>query len=77
MQAALTARSESSAIWHYGLAVAFVAASLSLTLFLEGIFSNHYWFLFLATIMTGAWFGGREPGLLAAILSILAVDYFL
>ena len=48
MQGALTARSKSSPIWRYGLAVALVAASLTLTLFLESTFSNRFWFLFFA-----------------------------
>ncbi len=77
MQGLFHIRSAPSAIWRYGLAVALVAASLTLTLLLESAFSNRFWFLFLATIMATAWFGGRSPGWLAAILSMLAVDYFL
>ena len=77
MQGALAARSKSSVIWRYGLAIALVAASLALTLLLQSTFSNRFWFLFFAAIMAGAWFGGIGPGSLAAILSILAVDYFL
>jgi len=65
------------AIGRYGLAIALVSASLALTLLLESTFLNRFWFIFLAAIMIGAWFGGIGPGLAAVVLSILAVNYFL
>lgn len=61
-------------VWRYGLAVISVAAALVLTIWLE-----HYTDitpLFYAAIVVGAWFGGRGPGLLAVVLSELAIDYY-
>ena len=60
--------------WRYGLAVISVAAALVLTIWLE-----HYTDitpLFYAAIVVSAWFGGRGPGLLAVVLSELAIDYY-
>jgi two-component system sensor kinase FixL len=61
-------------VWRYGLAVITVAVALVLTVWLE-----HYTDitpLFYAAIVASAWFGGRGPGLLAVVLSELAIDYY-
>lgn len=61
-------------LWRYGFVVITVAAALVLTVWLE-----HYTDitpLFYAAIVVSAWFGGRGPGLLAVVLSELAIDYY-
>jgi len=67
-------RRELAAVLRYGLAVAFVAVAVivSLPLGPTALVSP---ILFLAVIL-GAWFGGGRPGLLAALLSTLALKYF-
>src|SRR6185369_9409689 len=61
-------------LWRYGFAVLTVAAALFITKSLE-----HYTDitpLFYAAIVVSAWFGGMGPGLLAVILSEVAIDYY-
>jgi C4-dicarboxylate-specific signal transduction histidine kinase len=60
----------------YGAAVLFVAAALVPTLLLQPHFVHPFLFLFYAAVIGAAWFGGAGPGLLAVLLSTLAVDYF-
>jgi two-component system, LuxR family, sensor kinase FixL len=64
----------SSAVLRYGLAVSSVAAALIVTLVLrpDALVAPIF---FLAIILT-AWFGGFGPGLVAALLSTLALLYF-
>jgi len=61
-------------LWRYGLAVISVAAALVLTIWLEQY--TDITPLFYAAIVVSAWFGGRGPGLLAVVLSELAIDYY-
>jgi len=61
-------------VWRYGLAVITVAAALVLTIWLEQY--TDITPLFYAAIVVSAWFGGRGPGLLAVVLSELAIDYY-
>ena len=77
MQNAATARPSPSVLWRYGLPVVLVAAALGLAILLERMFSTRFWFLFLAAVMAGAWFGGKGPAWLAVILSTVAVDRYL
>ena len=65
---------EVSAVLRYGLAVASVAVALIATLPLGPTVLLSPLF-FLAVILT-AWFGGGRPGLLAVLLSALALAYF-
>ena len=62
-------------VWRYGLAVVTVAAALLITRALEEY--TDITILFYAAIVVSAWFGGRGPGLLAVVLSELAIDYYL
>jgi C4-dicarboxylate-specific signal transduction histidine kinase len=64
------------AIWRYGLAVALVAGALSLTFFLQSTVSTAGYLFFYIAVVASAWFGGKWPGWLAVILSVLAVEYF-
>jgi PAS domain S-box-containing protein len=61
----------------YGLAVCCVAAALLVTELLQQFMSGPPWFVFLAAVMISSWRAGLGPGLLAVLLSILAIDYFL
>ncbi|MGH9678847.1 MAG: hypothetical protein ACRD4Y_02750, partial [Candidatus Acidiferrales bacterium] len=49
-------------IQRYGTALLFVAASLIATLVLQRFFPYPFLFLFFASVMAGAWFGGTGPG---------------
>jgi len=61
-------------VWRYCLAVITVAAALVLTIWLEKY--TDITPLFYAAIVISAWFGGMGPGLLAVVLSELAIDYY-
>lgn len=61
-------------VWRYCLAVVTVAAALLITRWLEPY--TDITPLFYAAIVISAWFGGRWPGLLAVVLSGLAIDFF-
>jgi K+-sensing histidine kinase KdpD len=69
-----SARSASSAVLRYGLAVASVTGAIVVTLLL-GPNALVTPIFFLAIILT-AWLGGFGPGLVAALLSTLAIPYF-
>jgi len=62
-------------VWRFGLAVISVAAALVLTIAL--VQYTDITPLFYAAIVISAWFGGMAPGLLAVVLSELAIDYYL
>jgi signal transduction histidine kinase len=64
-------------LWQFGLAVFFVAAALVPELFVvKRFFPYPFLFLFFGAVMASAWFGGMTAGMLAVLLSMLAVDYF-
>ena len=60
----------------YGTAFAHVAAALFLSLLLQRLFPYPFLFLFFAAVMASAWFGGTGPGIVAVMLSTVAVDYY-
>ena len=60
----------------YTVAVVAAAAAFGLTIFLWNFIEPQATPLFLAAVAVAAWRGGIYPGLLAAILSALALDYF-
>jgi signal transduction histidine kinase len=62
-------------VWRFGLAVVTVVAALLITTSLQEY--TDITPLFYAAIVVSAWFGGRAPGLLAVVLSELAIDYYL
>jgi signal transduction histidine kinase len=62
-------------VWRFGLAVVTVVAALLITTSLQEY--TDITPLFYAAIVVSAWFGGRGPGLLAVVLSELAIDYYL
>jgi two-component system sensor kinase FixL len=63
------------AVWQYGLAVVSVAVALGITDWLEP-YTTLRTPLFYIAIISSAWFGGMGPGLLAVVLSTLAVGYY-
>jgi two-component system sensor histidine kinase/response regulator len=71
---------KASVVWRtclrYGLAVVFVATALFLSLLVHSIAHNAFVYLFLAAVMASAWLGRRGPGLFAALLASLTLDYF-
>lgn len=64
------------AVCRYGCAVALVGVALAANLCLPGL-EHIAGVLFLAAVTLGAYYGGLGPGLLATLLSTLALDYFL
>ena len=60
----------------YATALAWVSAALAASLPLQHLFPYPFLFLFFAGVMASAWFGGTGPGLLAVLLSTVAVDYY-
>jgi C4-dicarboxylate-specific signal transduction histidine kinase len=62
-------------VWRFGLAGATVVAALLITTWLQEY--TDITPLFYAAIVVSAWFGGRGPGLVAVVLSELAIDYYL
>lgn len=61
----------------YILAVVTVGLSLLLTLLLRQILHTTPSLLFFAAVMFSSWYGGIGPGLLATVLSIFSISYFL
>jgi PAS domain S-box-containing protein len=65
-----------SAVLRYGIALLCVAAAFFPTLILQRFFAYPFLFLFIAAIMTSAWFGGTGAGLFAVLLSTAVAEYF-
>lgn len=63
-------------VLEYGAAVLLVSGALVSSLVIQRYFPYPFLFLFVAAVMTAAWFGGPGPGLLSVVLSTFAVDYF-
>src|SRR4029434_7595614 len=63
------------AVWQYGLAVVSVTVALGITDWLEP-YTTLRTPLFYIAIISSAWCGGMGPGLLAVVLSTLAVGYY-
>ncbi len=61
---------------HYGVALVSVALALRTTLLLSPYVTPTPGALFFAAVMVSAWYGGLGPGLLATVLSTLAINYF-
>lgn len=61
----------------YGVAVSSVALALMLTLLLKSLLAPSVMLLFVVSVTVSAWYGGREAGFIATILSVLASRYFL
>jgi two-component system sensor histidine kinase/response regulator len=64
------------AVWGYGLAVAYVAIALLLSLLIHPFSSSAFVYPFLAAVVASGWLGRRGPALFAALLAALTLDYF-
>jgi signal transduction histidine kinase len=71
-----TARSPSTAR-RYGVALALSALALGLTLALEPYIQSTRFVVFFAALGLSAWYGGLGPGLVTAVVAVVAVDYFI
>ncbi len=60
----------------YAVALLAVSSALLLTLLLQPLLNPTIFLLFFAAVAVSAWYGGMEVGILATILSTLAVNYF-
>ena len=60
----------------YGLAVGLSALALILMVLLKPLMEPSIFFLFLAAVAISAMYGGLGPGLVATVLSALAVNFF-
>ncbi|MEW5797514.1 MAG: PAS domain S-box protein [Bacteroidota bacterium] len=64
-------------IVRYGSAVAAVMATLIVSFFMnETQHVSVYYILFLCAVFFASWFGGLGPGVVATLLSVLAIDYY-
>ncbi|WP_392535046.1 ATP-binding protein [Nostoc sp. C117] len=72
-------RQKSTLIWeqflHYGVALLCVASAFGATLLLKPYITPTPAVLFFPAVMVSAWYGGLAPGLLATVLSTLALNY--
>jgi PAS domain S-box-containing protein len=64
-------------LMHHGMAVVAVALALVLTWLLQPLIAPLVVPLFFAAVLVSARFAGRDPGLVAVLLSAVTMDYFL
>jgi two-component system sensor histidine kinase/response regulator len=68
---------DSSRAWRHGIAVLSAVVAIAVRLALDSVLgSGPVLFAFTLAIMAAARIGGRGPGLVASVLSVLAVWYF-
>src|SRR5262245_21840524 len=60
----------------YGVAVTSVLAALVITRLIEFYFESFRTPLFFCAIMLSTWYGGFIPGMVATLLSVLALSYY-
>jgi K+-sensing histidine kinase KdpD len=58
----------------YGVAVAAVALALGIKYLFDELGSDHPFVLLPAAVIVAAWYGGRGPGLLAAVIAAVGAD---
>src|SRR5436309_10029916 len=58
----------------YGVAVAAVALALVIKVLFSGLGADHPFLLLPAAVIVAAWYGGRGPGLLAALIAAIGAD---
>jgi signal transduction histidine kinase len=61
----------------YGTAIVVILATVALKVLFAGLGSDHPFVLLPGAVALAAWFGGKGPGLVAAMLVSLAALYFL
>jgi C4-dicarboxylate-specific signal transduction histidine kinase len=62
-------------LWNYALAAISVGIAAVITLKL-GFIIKHTATLFFCSVMLSSWYGGLWPGVFAALLSVVSLDYF-
>jgi PAS domain S-box-containing protein len=62
--------------FRYGIALFFVAAALLLSLLVQPFVPDGFLIFFLSAVMLAGWFGRTAAGLIAVVISMVAVDYF-
>jgi C4-dicarboxylate-specific signal transduction histidine kinase len=65
-----------SELLRYGMPLLLAAVALGLTLLQQGSVSITGYIFFYGAVIASSWFGGKGPGIVAVILSVLAVEYF-
>ncbi len=60
----------------YGLAVVLVSLALFVSLTLQDLFGNPFWFFFSVAVILSTWYGRAGAGWLAVVYSTLAVMYY-
>ncbi|HEY9637096.1 MAG TPA: PAS domain S-box protein [Coleofasciculaceae cyanobacterium] len=68
---------ERSWLLSYSLAILTVILAVLLTLQLWSLLHSTPTLLFFACVMFSSWYGGLGPGLVATVLSVFSLDYFL
>ncbi|NJL37175.1 MAG: PAS domain S-box protein [Leptolyngbyaceae cyanobacterium SM1_4_3] len=66
-------------LWNYGVAIAFVLIAMLLMLVLDPyiqVRNNTTFLLFNGALMLASWYGGRNAGILATLLSAFLATYF-
>lgn len=58
----------------YGVAVAAVAVAFAIKVIFSGLGADHPFILLPAAVIVAAWYGGRGPGLLAAVVAAVGAD---
>jgi K+-sensing histidine kinase KdpD len=58
----------------YGVAVAAVALALAIKFVFGGLGADHPFLLLPAAVIVAAWYGGRGPGLFAAVIAAVGAD---
>ncbi|MBD3886989.1 PAS domain S-box protein [Phormidium tenue FACHB-886] len=66
-----------SPLLSYGVALLSVALALAVSLLLSSFIQPTPLALFYMAVMLSAWYGGLKPGLVATVLSTLAINYFI
>lgn len=61
----------------YSLSIILSLAALGLTSQIKPFFDTHFFEFFQAAVALSAWYGGLGPGLVAAGISFLLIDYYL
>jgi K+-sensing histidine kinase KdpD len=63
-------------LFSYGVAVTAVLVALLITRVMASYFESFRTPLFFSAIMLSTWFGGFIPGMVATVLSVLALKYY-
>jgi signal transduction histidine kinase len=68
---------EPSPFFRYSFSILVTGIAFALTRSIHPLLEHHALDLFQGAVFLSAWYGGLGPGLLAAVVSMLSIDYFL